>query len=283
MITISNEYITAKIAPLGAELKSLYFNDTEYTYEGRPEVWNGSAPGLFPFCGGLKDGRFTHNGKEYEIAKHGYARRTLFEVEAVTETKAVFLHKSNEETKKCFPFDYELRVIFTLEGKTLEIDYNVKNTGAGEMYFGIGSHEAYYTPEGIEDYDVIFDEPQTLDATQVFGSYLGDAKLPIIKDCTVLPLYEKYFVIDALVFEDIEFKAATLKNRKTGRKLRVEFPDAKYFLLWHKPNSPFICLEPWRGHPDYITTESYELSEKKDIITLPEKESYNYHHNITLY
>ena len=193
------------------------------------------------------------------------------------------MHKSNEETKKCFPFDYELRVIFTLEGKTLEIDYNVKNTGAGEMYFGIGSHEAYYTPEGIEDYDVIFDEPQTLDATQVFGSYLGDAKLPIIKDCTVLPLYEKYFVIDALVFEDIEFKAATLKNRKTGRKLRVEFPNAKYFLLWHKPNSPFICLEPWRGHPDYITTESYELSEKKDIITLPEKESYNYHHNITLY
>jgi len=102
--------------------------------------------------------------------------------------------------------------------KTLKIDYNVKNTGAGEMFFAIGSHEAYYTPEGIEDYDVIFSEPQTLDATQIFGKYLGDEKLPIIKDSTVLPLYEKYFIIDALVFEDIKFSSAVLKNRKTGRR-----------------------------------------------------------------
>ncbi len=283
MITIKNEYITAKIAPMGAELKSLYFNDTEYMYEGRPEVWNGSAPVLFPFCGGIKDGKFVFEGKEYVISKHGYARKTLFEVESASDTRAVFLHKSNEETKKCYPFDYELRVIFTLEEKTLKIDYNVKNTGKGNMYFGIGCHEAYYTPEGIEDYDVIFDEPQTLCATQVFGAALADIKVPIIKDCTVLPLYEKFFTIDALVFEDIQFSSAVLKNRKTGRKLRVDFPDAKLFLLWHKPNSPYICLEPWNGHPDHISAKSHELTEKRDIIELPENDVYNYHHSITLY
>ncbi len=283
MVTIKNDYITAQISPMGAELKSMQFNDTEYIYEGKPEVWNGSAPILFPFCGGMKGGKFTHLGKEYELPKHGYARRTLFEVESAEETKAVFLHKSNEETKKCFPFDYEMRVIFTLGEKSLKIDYNVKNTGAGDMYFGIGCHEAYYTPEGIEDYDVIFDEPQTLETIQVFGNALGDVKTPVINDCTVLPLYENYFTIDALVFDDIKFNSAVLKNRKTGRKLRVDFPDAKVFLLWHKPNSPYICLEPWRSCPDSITAESYELSEKKGIVKLPENQVYNYHHSITLY
>lgn len=283
MITIKNDYITAKISPLGAELKSMQFNDTEYIYEGRPEVWNGSAPVLFPFCGGMKDGKFTFDGKEYELPKHGYARKTLFEVESSEETKAVFLHKSNDETKKYYPFDYELRVIFTLEEKTLKIDYNVKNTGKGEMYFGIGSHEAYYTPEGIEDYDVIFDEPQTLETTQVFGNALGDVKTPVLYEGTVLPLYEQYFTIDALVFENINFNSAMLKNRKTGRKLRVNFPDAKIFLLWHKPNSSYICLEPWRSCPDSVLTESHELSEKNGIVKLPENDVYNYHHDITLY
>ena len=151
------------------------------------------------------------------------------------------------------------------------------------MYFGIGSHEAYYTPEGIEDYDVIFDTPQTLDAIQVFGNALGNVKDRLLCDGTVFPLYEKHFIIDALVFEDIEFHAAVLKNRKTGRKIRVEFPDSRMFLLWHKPNSPYICLEPWRGHPDHVDTEGYDLTKKKDIIELEEKGVYNYHHSITLY
>ncbi len=283
MITLKNEYITAKINPFAAELKSLIYNDIEYMYEGRPEVWNNTAPVMFPVCGGLKDDKFIFEGREYALSKHGYARRTLFEVESVNNTKAVFLHKSNEETKKCYPFDYEFRVIFTLCDKTLKIDYNVKNTGKGNMYFNVGAHEAYYTPEGIEDYDVIFDEPQTLDATAIFGNYLGNVKMPIIKDSTVLPLYEKYFTIDALVFENVNFRGATLKNRKTGRKLRVDFPDAPFFLLWHKPNAPYICLEPWGGHGDYSDRKDYDIDKKPDINCLESGGIYNFEHSITLY
>ena len=281
MIILKNEYVTAKINEVGAELKSLVYNDAEYIWEGRKEVWAGSCPLMFPICGGLKDDKYIFEGKEYTLEKHGYARFKTFEVESASDTSAVLLHRSDDETKAKFPFDYELRVSYALEGKTLKIDCSVKNLTDGNMYFNIGSHEGYYTPEGIEDYDVLFPENETLDATVLYGYLLSNQKLPIIKEQNYLPLYDKYFTIDALVFEGLKSRAATLRNRKTGRALRVDFPDADYFLLWHKPNSPYICLEPWNGIPDKVGS-SFELTEKEGITVLESNAEYNYTHSITV-
>ena len=114
MITLKNEFLTASFNEVGAELKSLVFGGKEYIWEGRSEIWAGSCPILFPICGGLKDDKYTFNGKEYTLQKHGYARFKTFEIENKTDTSVVFLHKSDDETKKSFPFDYELRVIYTL-------------------------------------------------------------------------------------------------------------------------------------------------------------------------
>ena len=281
MITLKNEFLTASFNEVGAELKSLVSDGKEYIWEGRSEVWAGSCPLLFPICGGLKDDKYTFNGKEYTLQKHGYARFKTFEIENKTDTSVVFLHKSDDETKKSFPFDYELRVIYKLNEKTLKIDYSVKNLTDGTMYFSIGSHEGYYTPEGIEDYDVIFPQNETLNAYVLYGNLLSNQQLPIIKDQNYLPLYDKYFTVDALVFKDLKSKSATLRNRKTGTAVRVDFPDADYFLLWHKPNSPYMCLEPWSGIQD-IVGSSYDITEKEGIISLDAKSEYNHTHSITI-
>ena len=119
MITLKNEYLKSKINELGAELKSLVYNDTEYIWEGKAEVWAGSCPLLFPICGGLKEDKYILNGKEYTLQKHGYARFKTFEIENKTDTSVVFLHKSDDETKQKFPLDYELRVNYTLNEKSL--------------------------------------------------------------------------------------------------------------------------------------------------------------------
>ena len=281
MITIKNEYITASINEIGAELKSLVCNNTEYIWEGKTEIWAGSCPLLFPICGGLKEDKYILNGKEYTLQKHGYARFKTFEIESKTDTTAVFLHKSDDETKKQFPFEYELRVIYTLTENTLKIDYSVKNLTDGTMYFSIGSHEGYYTPEGIEDYDVIFPQKETLNANVLYGNILSNQQIPIIKEQEYLPLYDKYFTVDALVFKKLKSKSATLRNRKTGKALRVDFPCDKYFLLWHKPNSPYISLEPWDGIQD-IVGSSYDITEKEGIISLNAKSEYNHTHSITI-
>ena len=281
MVTLKNERLTARICERGAELKSLYSNGTEYIWQAIPQIWGLSAPIMFPICGGLKNDSYIYEGNTYTLQKHGYARFMDFEVESVSDTSAVFLHRSNEETKKAFPFDYELRVCFCLEGNSLKIEYLVRNMGEKTMYFNVGAHEGYYTPEGIEDYDVIFPERETLDSYVLYGNIISDQRLPIIKDSCTLPLYDKYFTVDALVFKDLISRSAILRNRKTGRALRVDFPKAKYFLLWHKPNSPYICLEPWDGLQDTVDSDG-QLCNKEGITSLDANKEFCYPHTITV-
>ena len=281
MIVLKNEYLTAKIAELGAELKSLACDGRENIWEGRPEVWGGSAPIMFPICGGLKNDCYTFEGKTYTLSKHGYVKGKTFSVESVSETSAVLLHVSDEETKAMFPFDYEFRVVYTLEGHSLHIAYLVRNLGDGTMYFNVGSHEGYYTPEGIEDYDVIFPERETLDAYVLYGNLVSNQRLPIIKDTCTLPLYDKYFTVDALVFKDLVSRSAVLRNRKTGRTVRIDFPDAKYFVIWHKPNASYICLEPWDGVQDTVDADG-DLTHKEGITALEAHKEFRYVHTITV-
>lgn len=281
MITLNNGYLTVKINETGAEIKSILYSDAEYIWEGRPEVWNGSCPLLFPICGGLKDDKYVLDGKEYKLEKHGFARKKTFTVESHSVDCATFLLCADESTKKSFPFDFELRIVYTLVEKTVKINYSVKNSGDDTMYFNIGSHEGYYTPEGIEDYDVIFPEKETLTSTVLYGNLLSDQCQPIIKDSNVLPLYDKYFIVDALVFTDLKSRSAILRNRKTGRAVKVDFPDDKYFLLWHKHGAPYICLEPWNGIPDRVNS-SYNISEKEGITALKGKCEYKHTHSITV-
>lgn len=282
MVCLNNEILSVKVDELGAELKSIYCSDIEYIWEGKPEIWSGTAPIMFPICSGVKEDRYIFEGKEYHLTKHGYAKNTLFDVEYADDTRAVFLHKSNEETKKVYPFEYELRIIFELNGKSLKTVYEVKNKGQATMYFNVGAHEAYATPEGIEDYDVIFDQEETLENYLLYGNEISDRKkIPMLKESRVLPLYDKYFVVDALVFKDVKSKGAVLRNRKTGRAVRVDFPNAPYFLLWHKHGAPYICLEPWNGICD-IMGSSYDITEKEGITALPAGETFSFSHTITI-
>ncbi len=281
MVTIKTEQITATVAELGAELKSLTLNGKEYLWQGNPEVWSGSSPLLFPICGGLKDDQYTFNGKTYTMQKHGFARKKIFEVEACSEHSVTLLLQDDAETREQYPFAFELRVIFTTVDSALQVEYRVKNKGEAPMYFSIGAHEGYSTPEGIEDYDVIFPQKETLSATLLDGNLLSDNLLPIIKNSEFLPLYDKYFVIDALVFKNLKSRSATLRNRKTGKAIRVDFPGSDYFLLWHKPAASYICLEPWCGIQDSQHTDG-DLTHKEGIIRLDGKQEFSVEHRIQI-
>ena len=281
MITLKNEYVTASFQEMGAELKSLRVDGKEYIWPGDPEIWKSSCPLLFPICGGLKQDTYTYKGKEYQLPRHGFARNRTFRVESLKNSQVVFLLESDAETKAVYPFDFALRVRYTLEGKSLKIEYLVENRGKDTMYFSIGSHEGYFTPEGVEDYDIHFPQKETLPSYVLCGTTLSDEKIPIIKDQSVLPIYEKYFMIDTLVFKDLKSRSATLRNRKTGRAIRVDFPDSRYFMIWHKPGAPFLCLEPWNGVADRLNS-SFAIEEKEGIMTLAAGSLYRNTHTIAV-
>ena len=281
MVTLKNETLTVQINEIGAEIKSVTKNGgMNLMWPGSPEVWNNTAPLMFPICGGLKEDKYILDGKEYTLPKHGFTRNALFTVEETTDTKAVFLLRESEETLKGFPFRFELRVIYTIADASINVEYKVDNKDSKTMYFSIGSHEAYYTPEGIEDYDVIFPQKETLDAANLYGNIVAKSGRRIITDSDTIALYDKYFIIDALVFTTLKSRSATLRNRKTGRSVKVDFPFANYFLLWHKHGAPYMCLEPWSGIPD-IEGSDYDITHKEGITALSAGDTYLGEHTIT--
>lgn len=279
-IKISNEQISAVICSLGAEFKSIKKNGRELLWDGAPDVWSGQAPVLFPICGGLKEDKFIYDGKDYTLPKHGFARFSEFKIEKSDETSATFLLCSNAETLRQYPFEFELRVIFTLEGDTIKVDYSVTNLGVNTMYYSIGAHEAYSCPNGIEDYSIIFDQIETLSRTVLDGNLLEYKTIPVIENRRELALKNEYFESDALVFTDIKSRKVTLKNNLTGEYIDVDY-DADYLLIWTKPGAKYICIEPWCGLPDFVDSDN-DLSHKKGIITLASGKEHTSTHTIKL-
>ena len=282
MITLKNERLELLIAKKGAEIRAVKFDGNDVFWSGDEKVWQGVSPVLFPMCGGLKDDKFVYGGKEYNLAKHGFAREMEFEEEKSGYNFVTLLLKSNENTLKSYPWEFEFRVTYKLIGKNIEVNYQVKNLSDKTMYFSVGSHEAYACPEGIEDYDIIFDKKETLDAYELDGNLLKHQTYPIIKDTNVLPLYEKYFDIDALVFKDVKSRSVSLRNRKTGREISVDFKGCDYLLIWTK-NVPeerkYICIEPWGGIPAFVD-DGYEIEKKEGVDSLEPSGEFSRKHTI---
>ncbi len=283
IITIKNEELTVEISTLGAELQSVKCAGEEYLWNGDPAVWSGRAPVLFPICGGLKDDKYTLNGKEYTLPKHGFGRKSEFALESKEEDKAVFLLTSTEETKVGYPFDFELRIGYTLVGKSIKVSYDVANKSAEDMYFSIGAHEAYATPEGVEEYYLKFEKKERLTHNILKGPLLTEEYTVLGEDIDELPLKSEYFDIDAITMLNLKSRKVSLCKKDESKKITVDFDGFDYMFVWTKAgkNQGYLCLEPWCGIPDFEGS-SYDITEKKGINKLEPEKTFNRVHTITI-
>ncbi len=279
MITIKNAHLTVTISPVGAEIQSVIDEKgRERMWQGDESVWSGRAPILFPVGGGMRDDYYIWQGKKYPMQKHGFVRRKLWQVESVKEQEATFLMTEKTEG---FPFDYELRAVYTLEENTLQVSYRVKNTQAEPFYFSIGAHEAYLLPGGIEEYAVHFDEEERLDRYVIEGNSILPEPVCMAEKTKVLPLKYSDYTVDALVFKHLKSKGVTIRGGD-GRSIRVEAPEHPVTMFWTKPNmhAPYLCIEPWCNAPDRVDAP-YEIDKKFGFMRLEGGEEKVRLHRIT--
>lgn len=264
MVTISNSEVTAVIAKKGAELQSIVCGGVEYMWSKDPAFWAQSAPIMFPMCGGLKGGKYELDGVMYEMPKHGFAKLSDFEVESKTESSVTFVLYDNAETRKMYPFAFAFRVRYELEGKSLKVTYDAENLDNKTMYCTFGAHEAYACPEGIEAYELIFPEKETLYAYGLNGDIVTDYTKLIVSGSDRLVLDDRHFALDALVFRDVKSKSVTLASKVSERRIKVDFDGFDYLVLWHKHTAPYLCVEPWCGLPD-VAGSSYNFAGKEGM------------------
>lgn len=280
LITIQNDRLTVAISTVGAEIQSVRSKTgTEFIWEGDPAVWAGRAPIMFPLCGGLKDDTYTLNGKTYQQQKHGFIRFAEFSVIRVSENEAVLAATETAETLATFPWPFTFTATFRLEGDSLAITYAVENKDGDTMYFSVGGHEAYATPEGVDAYEAVFEKEEELAVNPLYGNLLGHDRQPFVSG-SVLPMKKEYFAIDAIVLETLNSRAVTLRRRGGGRSIRVEFPGFDHLLFWQKYDAPYLCVEPWNGMPDFIDSDG-DITHKPYITALEGGKTYTLTHTVT--
>lgn len=282
MIKIKNKHITVMIEKTGAEIKSIKSGDREVLWQGNPDTWERTAPTLFPFCGKFKDGHYIYNDIEYSCSPHGFARNTEFKVEGKSHNSVTLLLESDQTIKEVYPFDFEFRVRFTVTYKSLVVEYFVKNKGNENMYFSLGSHESYLCDERVENYDIIFKNRENLDSWIVGeNGLLTNETFPVLRYSKILPLHDGLFEYDSLVFKNIVSKKLLLRDRTNGQRVKIEYPDCKYLVIWKIPKENYVCIEPWAGLPDNVEHNCI-LQNKEGIIKLKKGKTYKNSHRITI-
>lgn len=280
---IKNNFLTVEIDSFGAELKKITESDgTQRLWNGDEAYWNGFAPLLFPICGCMFEGRYLYNGKSYDMRNHGFAKRSLFTLEKSSDDSAVYLLISDEETRKVYPFDFEFRVAYTLKDNSIAVTYTVNNKTDGEMYFSVGSHEAYLCEGGTADYNIFFNKNEILPNYLLNGPFLnGEVEDAPITDGVMELIDSEFARLDTYIFRDTQSKRVTLKKKGSEKSITVDFSETPNVLIWKEPDAPFICIEPWCGVPDH-DGEVRELSEKDGIIKLEKNGVFTNTHTIII-
>ena len=255
LIRIANGELSAAINPLGAELSSLRDADgRELMTDADPAYWTGRAPILFPVVGRVTGDSIRIDAAAYPMPKHGFARRSAFEVVLAEETRAVFALGDSDETRAAYPFAFRLEVGFRLDGATLLTEVTVANRGNQAMPAQFGFHPAFAwpLPYGREraEHRILFDqdEPGELRAITPDG-FIAAAGRPSPLAGRELALHDALFADDALVWDPVRSQLLRY-GAPDGPRLDIAFPDTPRLGIWTKPGGRFVCVEPWHGIAD---------------------------------
>lgn len=272
-ITITNDHLTAVINPKGAELTSLKHSNHEYIWEGNPEFWGKHSPILFPIVGTLKNNTYTLNDNQYTMSRHGFARDNHFNIKDHNSRSVIFAFTANDDTKKQFPFDFELELKYELHDKKLSLNYTVINKGNVPMPFSLGAHPAFALPGNFEAYSLQFNKTEMLISSQLENNLISDTTVTVPSENGNLKLSYDLFKNDALIFKSLQSDSIEIK--KDGKTfLKVDFTDFPHLGIWTKQDAPFICIEPWQGYSDTQDADGNFMN-KEGIITLQQGEEFN--------
>jgi len=197
---------------------------------------------LVPFVNRIRGGRFTFRGREVSLAPnmagdpsplHGQGWLGAWRVDEQSETHAVlsFAHAAGE-----WPWDYEARQEFALDGGGMSVGLTCTNTGPEPMPCGLGQHP--YFPCG----------PQTRIDTEVTQVWTIDAQvLPVAK----VPAEGRFDLRDRLACGqglDHGFGGWNGETRLSDPdwpyEVRLSSPQARFFQLYSPTEGGIFVAEP---------------------------------------
>ena len=275
IVSIKNGKYTARVNSMGGELVSFSNGEKEYIWQGDEKHWKGQNPVLFPVLCSLKDDKATIDEVEVNLPKHGFARKSEFEICNISDSSVTVCLKSNDQLKKSYPFDFELRITYSIgEGSYLAL-FEVINTGNKTMLFHLGGHTGFNLPisgnDGFDQHKLIFDEKEfAVNYKAPTGGLIvnPEGSNDVLWNSDSLHLNYSMFDNDAIILSQLKSQSVSLVA-SDGHGVRMTISDFAALGIWtpaHK-NAPFVCIEPWNGLPAFIN-ESGRFEDKPFALSL---------------
>jgi len=262
----------------GGEVPLLYRDgDT-----GQPESgWKNHATILFPIVGGLK-GKKSRLGDVVISSprNHGFARQSVFQLKDKCQTddfaSLSYRLEANDETRRYYPFEFSLELVYTLQGSSLSLIFAVENREADKpIYFCFGWHPGFRTPIGDkgskQDCQIIFPKGKVRLYHNTDECFLTGETTELNVGGPFAWTEEGLERTVMLEFDDPGMRNVILSDPVNGVDVKVDFTDFPHLGLWSEPGYPFICIEPWQGMDDHDDQEPFD--KKVGVVRLEPGES----------
>lgn len=257
-IYIRNGNHSAGISAVGAENFSHIINGKEQMFlgllygKGGASSYGRTSPDMFPTPGptGLpkisedsRKSKYTFNGSEYQTEQHGFIRGMTFEELPGRSNNSVDLvARSNEETKKEYPFDFEYHVHYHLtKSGDLFREVTVLNTGKTPMVFARGDHPCYKLDGKLGEYSVEFTDVTNVENEEDFGE-------DVVHSGFEFNVPSDLADVGTQKFQGIA--EAKLVLKRAGKPVKAVVLQGPSIWIWtpaKEGNLPFIALESVQG------------------------------------
>lgn len=210
----------------------------------QPELTvRGGIPILFPICGNLPDNLYSYGGQSYHLKQHGFARDLPWQVTATDTLEAAALTlelASSQQTQQGYPFEFQLRFTYELQGHSLTLRQRHTNLSERPMPFASGLHPYFSVGNKAQ---LQFEIP---------ASHYQDQRSQIQQSFSGFD-----FEVDEIdvAFQPLSGQSAQVIDPERGLCLSLDYdPVYSTLVFWTIKGKDYYCLEPWTAPRNALNT-----------------------------
>ena len=281
MVTIANDLIQVTITDSGSQILSIedLASEHEFVWQGMEGQDYQSAQSLllFPFNNLDDQLLYTHKGKEYVLSHSTFYTLMTSSLQHQSENSASFCLKSNDQTKKYFPFDFSLQVNYLVYNRGLTLSLEVLNASASEnLYYACGFNLDFLFVHTRErkypDFDKVYYHFEP--AGHYYELYLTeegavDPSQSRYKKIEEQRLRHRHFKGSPIIYQLHEGAQHIIESQSDKSKIVFRPQGFDYISLWasYPERIPYLNFRTWTDLPNNFDDCSV-LNLKKNLIHL---------------
>ena len=207
----------------------LYFDEKRFM--DNTKSIRGGIPILFPICGNLNTTSSVFGTDYLQLTQHGFARDLQWQYSLSENEKSLclFLNES-KQTKKYYPYDFELKIEVTLKINCLKFEITIHNKTDIVMPINFGLHPYF----NVSDFKNLVFINNPLNCQNQEKNIISD---------TSNELNNIDLGVDLLMYTSGK---SSFLDKIFKRQISLNHPyPFDLAVIWSDPPRRMICLEPW--------------------------------------